>query len=70
VIENYDWLSEHTSGLSAEDGTIIRNVGGGNVARDVYRIVSYGHSHDAIGHHEKTLLHSIDEEEFFPEVDS
>lgn len=63
VIENHDWLAKATSGLAAEDGTIICNVGGGNVARDVYRIVSYGHTHDAVGRFEKELLHGVDEQE-------
>jgi hypothetical protein len=63
VIENHDWLARSTSGLTRENGTIICNVGGGNVARDVYRIVSYGHTHEAIGHYEKELLHGIEEQE-------
>jgi hypothetical protein len=63
VIENHDWLAKQTEGLTAEDGTIICNVGGGNVARDVYRIISYGHTHEAIGAHQKKLLHGTDEEE-------
>jgi hypothetical protein len=64
VIENHDWLSSHTGGLrSANGGTIICNVGGGNVAREVYRIVSYAHLHEAIGHHKKELLHSEDKQE-------
>jgi len=41
----------------------LKNSGTGNVARAVYRIVSYAHSHDAIGSHKKELLHGIDEEE-------
>lgn len=64
TIENHDWLSLHTKGLtSANGGTIICNVGGGNVARDVYRIVSYGHLHSAIGLHKKKLLHSEKDQE-------
>jgi hypothetical protein len=49
TIENHDWLGEHTRGFRSADGTIICNVGGGNVARTVYRIVSYAHEHSAIG---------------------
>jgi|KBSSwiStaDraftv2_1062776.scaffolds.fasta_scaffold129017_2 hypothetical protein len=63
VIENHDWLAQKTAGLASDNGTIICNVGTGNVARAVYRIVSYAHSHDAIGSHKKELLHGIDEEE-------
>jgi len=63
VIENHDWLSQATSGLTSEDGTIICNVGGGNIARSVYRIISYAHSHDEIGSHAKDLLHGVDEEQ-------
>ena len=60
IIENHDWLSEHTKSLTAENGTIICNVGGGNVARDVYRIISYAHLHTEIGKHKKSALHSAD----------
>ncbi len=63
VIENHDWLSNHTNGLAGENGTIICNVGGGNIARSVYRIVSYAHDHSSIGKFKKTLLHSPNEEE-------
>lgn len=63
VIENHDWLAAHSAGLTSADGTIICNVGGGNVARDVYRIVSYAHDHEAIGHYDKRLLHDPSEQE-------
>ncbi|MDB5582035.1 MAG: hypothetical protein JWR80_7211 [Bradyrhizobium sp.] len=64
VIENHDWLSANTEGLRKADGdTIICNVGGGNVGRAVYRIVSYAHLHEAIGQHKKTLLHAEDKQE-------
>ena len=49
TIENHDWLSEKTRQLTAANGpVIICNVGGGNVAvaRDIYRVVSYAHTHD------------------------
>jgi len=49
--------------LTSEDGTIVCNVGGGNMARDVYRIVSSTHTDEVIGYHEKNLLHGVDEEE-------
>jgi hypothetical protein len=62
TIENHDWLSERTDRLAADDGTIICNVGGGNVARDVYRIVSYAHSHESIGAFEKVLLHDPEQQ--------
>ena len=63
IIENHEWLSEHTDGLRAENGTIICNVGGGNVARSVYRIISYAHDESAIGKFKKELLHRPEEEE-------
>jgi hypothetical protein len=63
IIENHDWLSEHTNGLlAADNGTIICNTGGGNVARSVYRIISYAHDESAIGKFKKDLLHSPEEE--------
>ena len=51
TIENHDWLSANTSGLRSLEGgdvPIICNVGGGNVGRAVYRIVSYAHRHEDI----------------------
>jgi len=63
IIENHDWLAAHTKSLTAENGTIICNVGGGNVARDVYRIVSYAHLHTEIGKHKKSLLHSPNDQQ-------
>jgi hypothetical protein len=53
----------HTNGFAAANGTIICNVGGGNVARGVYRIVSYAHDHSSIAKFKKKLLHSPEEEE-------
>lgn len=65
VIENHDWLAAQTGGLTTSDGTIICNVGGGDiaVARDVYRIVSFAHKDQDIGKYRKKLLHDPDEEE-------
>ena len=63
TIENHDWLGTATDGLSKANGTIVCNVGGGNVARTVYRIISYAHEHSAIGKHHKNLLHSPEVEE-------
>jgi hypothetical protein len=66
TIENHDWLSQHTNGLTAARGTIVCNVGGGNVARTVYRVVSYAHDQSTVGQFQKDLLHSPDEEEYLP----
>ena len=66
TIENHDWLSQHTNGLTAARGTIICNVGGGNIARTVYRVVSYAHDQSTIGQFQKDLLHLPDEEEYLP----
>jgi hypothetical protein len=66
TIENHDWLSGNTGKLAAKGGpVIICNVGGGNVAaaRNIYRVISYAHTDDAIGKHKKTLLHSRDAQE-------
>jgi hypothetical protein len=60
TIENHDWLSQNTRKLTARRGrVIVCNVGGGNVgvAREIYRVVSYAHTHDAIGKYKKRLLH-------------
>ena len=63
TVENHDWIGERSHALSRADGTIICNVGGGNIARAVYRVVSYGHEHASIGRHQKDLLHSPGEEQ-------
>ena len=63
TIENHDQLEAQTRGLTAANGTIICNVGGGNVARGVYRIVSYAHDHSSVGKFRKRLLHSPEEEQ-------
>lgn len=63
TIENHDWLEEHTRGFAAANGTIVCNVGGGNVARGVYRIISFAHDHSSIGKFKKQLLHSPEEEQ-------
>jgi hypothetical protein len=43
--------------------TIIGNVGGGNVARDVYRVVSFAHDKSAIGGFRRPLLHKPREQQ-------
>lgn len=63
TIENHEWLGEHARNWKSDNGTIICNVGGGNIARAVYRIVSYGHDHTTIGKFKKDLLHSPDVQE-------
>jgi len=66
TIENHDWLSSNTRKLAAKRGpVIICNVGGGNVAAacNIYRVISYAHTDDAIGKFKKKLLHSPDEQE-------
>jgi hypothetical protein len=52
--------------LASSNGTIICNVGGGNVARQVYRVVSYGHDHSTIGKFKKKLLHGVGEQQVTP----
>ncbi len=57
-IENHDWIARATDGLRASDnGVIICNVGGGNVAKAVYTVSMYGHRHEDIGRFKKELLH-------------
>jgi hypothetical protein len=51
TIENHDQLEVSTKGFAAANGTIVCNVGGGNVARGVYRKFK------------KKLLHSPEEEQ-------
>mgnify|MGYP000503462591 CR=1 FL=1 len=65
-IENHDWIGTNAPGLRNSNGTIICNVGSGNVARSVYRVISYGHDHSTVGKFDKDLLHSCDEQEMLP----
>jgi hypothetical protein len=66
TIENHDWLGEHAPGMASSNGTIVCNVGGGNVARQVYRVVSYGHDHSTVGKFKKKLLHGVTEQQVKP----
>lgn len=63
TIENHDWMGEHAPGMKSGNGTIVCNVGGGNVARQVYRVVSYAHDHSTIAKFKKNLLHTVEEQE-------
>lgn len=65
TIENHDWLGANTSGLRATEGgdVIVCNTGGGNVGRQVYRIVSYAHREEDIARYKKKLLHAEDKQE-------
>jgi hypothetical protein len=63
TIENHDWLVAHTHGMSADNGTIVCNTGGGNVAKNYYKVSIYAHEHETIGRFDKALLHGPDEQE-------
>jgi hypothetical protein len=63
TIENHDWLSAHTSGLRSNNGTIICNVGGGNVAKNFYKVSMYAHDVESVGKFTKELLHAEHAEE-------
>jgi hypothetical protein len=65
TIENHDWISANTRRLTSDGGGIVCNVGGGNVGieRNIYRVISFGHRHEAIGKYRKTLLHPPTEQE-------
>jgi hypothetical protein len=63
TIENNDWLGEHAPDFRAANGTIVCNVGGGNVARAVYRVVSYAHDQSTVGKFKKQLLHDPAEQQ-------
>jgi hypothetical protein len=63
TIENHDWLSAKTNALAANNGTIVCNIGGGNVAKTVYRVSIYGHEEADVGKHRKALLHGPEDQE-------
>ena len=49
TIENHDWLTQHSKRLAADNGTIICGTGGGNVAKNYYKISLYAHSKATVG---------------------
>ncbi len=63
TLENHDWLSAKTNALAANNGTIVCNIGGGNVAKTVYRVSIYAHEEVDVGTYPKDLLHGPDEQE-------
>jgi hypothetical protein len=60
VVENHDWISKRTGGFARNNGTIVCNVGGGNVAKNYYKVSMYGHRQEDVGRHRKELLHAPD----------
>ena len=64
TIENHEWLGDRAPNFKSDNGPIIIcNVGGGNVARAVYRVVSYAHDHSTVGKFKKQLLHEPTEQQ-------
>jgi hypothetical protein len=63
TIENHDWLSAHSDHLSRDNGTIICGTGGGNTAKEYYKVSFYAHLKTEVGKYEKKLLHSPDQQE-------
>jgi hypothetical protein len=63
TIENHDWLVAHSDNLARDNGTIICGTGGGNVAKNYYRVSLYAHDKSEVGKYEKRLLHREDQRE-------
>ncbi len=65
TIENHDWLSAHSGKLAKDNGTIICGTGGGNVAKNYYKVSFYAHTKSTVGKFtkSKTLLHKPAEKE-------
>jgi hypothetical protein len=63
TIENHDWLSANSKGLAADNGTIICGTGGGNIAKNYYKVSLYAHRDEDIGRFKKTLLSNSPEEQ-------
>jgi len=65
TIENHDYLSENTGRLTKDNGTIICGTGGGNVAKNYYKVSFYAHTKSTVGKYtkKKALLHGQEEEE-------
>jgi predicted cupin superfamily sugar epimerase len=63
VITNHDWMAaEAFAHADQDDGVVVCNVGGGDVAIAFYRVTMYAHNVDEVGKHEKRLLHEPGEE--------
>jgi hypothetical protein len=63
TIENHDWMSAHSGGFTKANGTIVCGTGGGNVAKNYYKVSFFGHTHAEIGKFKKELLHTAAEGE-------
>ena len=63
TIENHDWLAAHTDDLSRDDGTTVCGTGGGNTAKNYYKVSLYAHLKSEVAKYEKKLLHRPDEQE-------
>jgi hypothetical protein len=59
TIENHDWLSAHSNSLSGDNGTIVCGTGGGNTAKNYYKVSLYAHPKSTVGKYTKAkkLLH-------------
>jgi len=66
TVENHDWIAGHTKFAKDNGPIIICGTGGGNIAKNYYKVAFYGHKHADIGHHKKELLHSSSEEQRKP----
>jgi hypothetical protein len=63
VITNHDWMaSEAFAHADEDDGVVVCNVGGGDVAIAFYRVTMYAHRVEEVGKYEKRLLHEPEEE--------
>lgn len=63
TIENHDWLAAHSDNLARDNGTIICGTGGGNTAKNYYKVSLYAHEKAEVGRHQKHLLHREDQRE-------
>lgn len=66
VIENHDWVTRETGGFKnsgPDGGTIVCNVGGGNVAKAYYKVSIFGHKQAEVGRFDKALLHDPADDE-------
>jgi hypothetical protein len=63
TLENHDWLAAHSDHLTRDNGTIICGTGGGNTAKNYYKISLYAHDKSDVGKYRKTLLHGENERE-------
>ena len=63
IIENHDGLAGQAPGSEGANDTTVCNLGGGTIAGQVYRVLSYARDRTETGQGKKRLLHKADRQQ-------